>query len=209
MKTRILIPLALSTLLLIFSCQKSDEILDATKVETEQAGQIGAPRAGISKATFMGFSNEDKKAFWLGKFDFLLQDPNLDSAQQAIILALRTELRNMGTGVFEFTDAARAIALDAVDVFSEADFLATFVSLDYNTLSPYSSPTCSWCPDEINAAPPSSQTGMTALPDCDCSWSCSDDACYAHGLLDWNNCCIPTPTGCGFINVQSCDGYDG
>lgn len=168
---------------------------------------MAGARAGLSKAAYLNLSNEDRKDFWLDKLDFILQDSNLDSIQRVTILALRTEIRNMETGVFEFTDAIRNLALDAVDVFSEADFLATFTSFDYNALSSNSTPTCSWCPGELNAPPIGSSTGLTPLPDCNCSWFCGD-GCYSNGLFDFNDCCVPTMDGCGFLGLQSCDGYN-
>lgn len=218
MQKNIVILLVFLLTIVVYSCNQKEIIVPTESpeiVNTEQTPSkpikptencTGCKARGLSIDDWNSLSDQDKKQAWLDKLSYILNDENINDPQLTLIGELMDEIG--ASEVYAMTSNIKEIALDLVSEFSETDFVATFTTLEYNSLSGTNTPTCSWCSADINST--TSAPGWTGTPPtCNCRWTCGDPLASSSCTLYENpNCCIPTSSGCGFLWLFSCIGHD-
>lgn len=191
---------ALFSYVLIFiciSCYKDEapkiESQDKDKhINTNSSFRNYAPP---SREDYMELTIAGKKEAWVAKMEYILTTQTLSSSQESLIEQVIDDIEAMEDG--EATEDLDDTAEDLLAKFSETDFIATFASLEANTLSGTNTPTCSTCLVTGGAFGASASVIGIA---CDCNWSCSDPYCAS---------CLETTTGCGFFEMGPCVGQNG
>lgn len=198
-----------------FTSSANPNVIEAGKcevVEIKEEYRTYAQRKmeeTISPEEWAKLTPEEKKAFWLGKLGTVMNDPNINSTQLALVSNLIGEIKNMGKGVFEMNSKVQDIGLALASQFSEADFKGVFSSLEAYSLSGRNTPVCQICINDLQGRITYNPTTTAGLPTCNCRWTCGDSfASYSCRVRDNPNCCTMTIDGCGFMFFGPCDGYD-
>jgi hypothetical protein len=207
--------LLLATTLVFNACQKDQA------APPDQSAQFFS-----SKQTFLSATTENQKQMWLKRLETYHDKLDLSDAQKSLVFALMNDINQLEADKFYLSDAIKRDAIALARIMPETDFINLFTLDNLTPTLPElvkSGSICNDCIVDIQQYihvdnNTSGQTAGDRIYDCDCRWTCTQQAANllckdgedgvvlpaCNGSTP-TGCCNPTG-GCGLFGLQTCDG---